>query len=167
MSLSKDKKRKKKVDKEDKIDMEDVEEIIHVSETTRKKRRKSKDTDGNRGPPQNKSKVSKSEAVVSRSASVHLGSLQSIFASKDDEEEERQFSLFGSEPVSKRAVEPTQTDSTLISQRQGIEPPQPGAKRLYFFPHYDDPRKNAESLFPMSDEPFYHNRTEYVQTEYV
>ena len=114
----------------------------------KKKEKKSKFSDN--------SLVSPSEAASSRG--VHLDSLQSIFADKD--ERDGAFTLFGGEPVSNASPERLPVLSVSATLPQVISPQQTEQRVLYFFPHYDSPEKNARSLFPLTDEPFFHNRTE-------
>ena len=150
-----------------------------------KKRRKEKDDDeesvlieGDSGISRKRARKQKKEDTVSKkkrkksskirdkpeiesktdlSKSVHLDSLQSIFANKD--EAEGVFTLFGGDPLTEPSADEV-LPSTIAPQI--IEGPQQSDREpLYFFPHYESPQKNAQSLFPVSAEPFYHKRTEY------
>lgn len=161
--MSKDKRKRKKEKGEEEEDVEDEKVVETTEETPRKKKKKSKNRDHQEDADTPKKKI-KSDVIISQSASVRLNSLQSIFASKEDEDE-GQFTLFGGESVTQPTVEVV-TPSVPVSVQQVIQIPQPGVKRLYFFPHFDDPEKNAQSLFAMSDESFFHNRTEYVLEDY-
>jgi hypothetical protein len=94
-----------------------------------------------------------------RSKSVHLDSLQSIFETKT--QQDTAFTLFGGDTVSEALPEapshiqpqrfPVPTESVKVQQ-----------KTLYFFPHYESREKNAQSLLPELEEPFYYDRTEYA-----
>lgn len=149
----------KKRRKERDDDEEDVV-IENHSKISRKKGRKKGTEDGVDGKKKKKSTKVREEFDPSKSISskgVHLDSLQSIFANKD--EADGAFTLFGgdplSEPSSPNEVIPSSTPPRTIQTIQ-----QTHREPLYFFPHYDSPQKNAQSLFPVSSEPFYHNRTE-------
>lgn len=121
-----------------------------VDETELKMQRKKKKSSSHDAAGTSKS-MSKST-----SKEVQLDSLQSIFSTKA--ETDRTFTLFGGEPPTEGSPESLRpsTVQTLIT----TIPEQSQKKTLYFFPHYDYPEKNALSLFPVSDEPFFHNRTE-------
>src|SRR5579871_3874327 len=156
------KKRKDRVDENNVDDEENSERGVEIPEDKpRKNKAKGKDSEDDTPRKKKRRKSEKLQGVVqSQSASVHFDSLQSIFASKD--EEEGQFTLFGSDPVIQT---PTITRLPVVvpsSVQQVIDVPQSGTQTLYFFPTYDNPKKNAQSLFATSDEPFFYNRTEYV-----
>ena len=109
---------------------------------------------------QKSSKAEKqSEQVLEPAPSgrIHLDALRSIFSTKDETDET--FTLFGGEPLSQ------QTRGGQSTSSQGFETTLPEDNHrvpLFFFPHYDSWKKNAQSLFPKSNEPFYYNRTPYT-----
>jgi hypothetical protein len=117
--------------------------------------------------PKKKSKASKRPTIEdstpkpARSNGVRLESLQSIFATKDTSD--RTFTLFGGDPVLPDTIESLPSAPILVPS---LQPPSSSLptdrKTLYFFPHYESPEKNALSLFPVSEEPFYYQRTEYL-----
>ena len=93
---------------------------------------------------------------------VQLDSLQSIFATTD--KADRQFTLFSGETIAEEIIEIGDSLPPLPATSQPRTTP-PAIERtgqnLYFFPHYDDPVKNANSLFAEPAEPFFYtNRTE-------
>ena len=95
---------------------------------------------------------------------VQLDSLQSIFATND--KADRQFTLFGGETIADEIIEIVDSLPSLPSIPQQPTTTPLAVERtgqiIYFFPHYDDPVKNANSLFAETDEPFFHtDRTEY------
>jgi len=108
-----------------------------------------------------KNTASKKDSKQSKTTSqVQLDSLQSIFATKALQEET--FTLFGGEAPAVEIDTPT-----IPAERPSVklvERPAQGA--VYFFPHFDDPEKNLRSLFPVSEEPFFHHRTEYVTFDF-
>jgi hypothetical protein len=112
----------------------------------------------NVGKDQVTAKTPKLSSAAEQTKSVQLDSLQSIFATTD--KKDTQFTLFGGPSLAEEIIEigespplPTISVPTL--------PPQPPVKPRYFFPHFDDPVKNANSLFAETGEPFFHDRTEY------
>ena len=151
------KKRRKEKDRDD-----DDEDVVIESEpkSSRKKGRKKGREDGVDEKKKKKSSKVREGLGPSKlvsSKGVHLDSLQSIFANKD--EADGLFTLFGGEPLSEPSPEEVIPSSTPLQTIQTTQ--QTDQEPLYFFPHYDSPEKNAQSLFPVSNEPFYHNRTEY------
>jgi hypothetical protein len=131
---------------------------VHSSGKKGKKRKGDENT-----PKEKKSKKAPKSTEQDLSPpvkTVHLDSLQSIFETKN--QEDGAFTLFGGEPVPEIYPEPLppvqhrplpELSASFIETQQ---------KASYFFPHYESPEKNALSLFPESEEPFYHNRSEYV-----
>jgi hypothetical protein len=103
------------------------------------------------------------KAKKEKKSSVQVNSLQSIFASST--KEDATFTLFGdeapSEPIqptlSSLPIEVTVTEIPSASER----------KPQYFFPHFDSPEKNMRSLFSISDEAFFHNRTEWASIPFA
>lgn len=158
-----EKKRRKKENTEDNnlLDEQHAEETLEEQPKIKSKKKGEQKNEKDNTPKKKKRKSEKSiESVVqSQSASVHLDSLQSIFASKD--EEDNQFTLFGSEPVSQPTVE-VSTPTLPLSVTPAIEIAQGERQPRYFFPHYDSPEKNVKSLFAGPDEPFFYDRTEFV-----
>lgn len=134
----------------------------------KKKSRKSEVDDGmNPKKEKSKKKSSKSSADItadskpSYSNGVHMDSLQSIFATKDSAE--GTFTLFGGDPVEEEVAPETVHPLSVHVSTAQPSPSQPNERKTkYFFPHFDSPEKNALSLFPVSEEPFFHQRTEYV-----
>jgi hypothetical protein len=97
---------------------------------------------------------------------IHLDSLQSMFATKD--EADTTFTLFGGDPVSEPSIQeglPSAVHHSLPDATSGSEKPE--ARRLYFFPYFSSPKKSAQSLFPSPTEPFFHHRLEYEFCLYV
>src|SRR5579862_6964857 len=133
------KKRKDRVGENDVDDEENSERGEIREDKPRKNKAKVKDSVDDTPRKKKRRKSEKLQGVVqSQSASVHFDSLQSIFASKD--EEEGQFTLFGSDPLIQT---PTVTQLPVVvpsSVHQVIDVPQSGTQTLYFFPHYDNPK---------------------------
>lgn len=164
-----------KAKKRRKEEAEEIEEDDYAGDTTgtsnqkaRKKSRKSEVDDGmNPKKEKSKKKSSKSSADVtadskpSYSNGVHMDSLQSIFATKDSAE--GMFTFFGGDPIEEEVAPGTVHPlSAPLSTAQPSSSQPSERKTKYFFPHFDSPEKNALSLFPVSEEPFFHQRTEYV-----
>jgi hypothetical protein len=105
-----------------------------------------------------KKKSPRVEKAPVPSKGVQLDSLQSIFATKG--ELDGVFSLFGGESPLEELSEQQQSSSIQSPVFQTAASRQSERKQLYFFPHFDFPEKNALSLFPNSEELFYHNRSE-------
>jgi hypothetical protein len=101
--------------------------------------------------------IQKLSTPAAQTKSVQLDSLQSIFATTD--KTDTQFTLFGSPSLSEEIIEIGESPSLPVISVLTLAP-QP-IKPRYFFPHYDDPVKNANSLFAETGEPFFHSRTEY------
>jgi hypothetical protein len=144
------KRRKEKHDHEEDVVIESNFKI-----STKKSRKQGK----NVGTSKTKSAKIRGETEESKSAlstSVRIDSLQSIFANKD--EADGAFTLFGGDALIETS--PEEVVSSSIAPRTIETTQQTDREPLYFFPHYDSPQKNAQSLFPVSNEPFYHNRTE-------
>jgi hypothetical protein len=107
-----------------------------------------------------------STSPAPQAESVHLDSLQSIFAPKSASD--AIFTLFGGDPVeeplpyqvAQQQVAQQSVAQQSVAYQPKTQPQQPQRASLYFFPHYDSPEKNALSLFPEPKEPFFHNRTE-------
>lgn len=102
--------------------------------------------------------TSKSASSSAERRNVQLDSLQSIFATSD--KADGQFTLFGGGAVADEIIEIGESPPLPIVSQPA--PVQPMGKVLYFFPHFDDPLKNANSLFAEPEEPFFHNRSEYI-----
>ena len=149
--------KKRRKDKDDDANKDVV--IESGSKGLRKKTQKQDTVHGVDGKKNKKSSKAERDAEAESksvpSNDVHLDSLQSIFANKDDAD--GVFTLFGGDPLSELNPEESLplTISAPIIQTQQIE-----SKPLYFFPHYDSPQKNTQSLFPVSDESFYHHLIE-------
>jgi len=139
----------------------DVASILENDGNRLKKKTRKREVDDMSAERIDEKKIKKSrkfETAQVPSKGVQLVSLQSIFATKT--ESDGVFSLFSSEPSLEEL--PEQQPSVLIQPPvfQNAAPRQTEWKQLYFFPHFDFPEKNALSLFPITEEPFYHNRTE-------
>jgi hypothetical protein len=156
------KRRKSEARSEDESDL--VEHKLGNKKKAKKLRLKDGDEQEERGKEKKLStkeiERTSSISLPTRSHDVHIDSLQSIFAAKS--EADSTFTLFGDEPPS-NAISPAVVPTSSIQTPTVLLPPssQQQKKVLYFFPHYDFPEKNAQSLFPVSDEPFFYNRTEY------
>ena len=146
----------KKRRKEKHDDEEDVA-IQSDFKISRKKSRKQGKHDGTSKTKSTKITDETEESKSVLSTGVRIDSLQSIFANKD--EADAAFTLFGGDTLSEPSPEEVVPSSTQPRTIQTTQ--QTDREPLYFFPHYDSPQKNAQSLFPVSSEPFYHNRTEY------
>lgn len=165
--MTKAKKRRK--EQEDEIEEETNEQI---TETMNNKKSKKKSDQSELNDATKRKKKSKeisfkrsteitADSKPSHANGVHMASLQSIFATKDSAE--GTFTLFGGEPI-----ENEETPETVQSQSVPVSTSQPSSshpgeqKTKYFFPHFDFPERNHLSLFHLSDEPFFHQRTEYA-----
>jgi hypothetical protein len=95
--------------------------------------------------------------TAEQTKSVQLESLQSIFATTD--KADTQFTLFGGPSLAEEIIEIGESPSVPAISVPTLAP-RP-VKLRYFFPHYDDSVKNANSLFAETGEPFFHARTEY------
>jgi hypothetical protein len=140
-------------------DVEKNDDNVHSSGKKVKKRKGNENT-----PKEKKSKKAPKSTEQDLSPPVkrvHLDSLQSIFETKN--QEDSAFTLFGGEPVPEIYPEPLPP----VQPRRLPEPPassiETQQKASYFFPHYESPEKNALSLFPELEEPFYYNRSEYAR----
>ena len=103
-------------------------------------------------------------SAIEPTKNVQLNSLQSIFATTD--KADRQFTLFSGESIAEEIIEIGDSLPPLpVTPQRGTTPQaiERTGQILYFFPHYDDPVKNANSLFAEPDELFFYtNRTEYL-----
>ena len=160
------KRREEKVQEVDQIGNVENNEIKREGKA--RKRSKKSELDREAKPEMKKSRQKKSimteekpsATKFSRANAVHIDSLQSIFATKDFPE--GTFTLFGGDTIT---AEITETVSPPLDPVPSWQPPpsQSGERKpLYFFPHFESPERNALSLFPVSDEPFFHHRTEYA-----
>jgi hypothetical protein len=106
------------------------------------------------------SKTQPENLVQTKSSSVQLDTLQSIFATKDDEA--GAFTLFGNDLITQSTREHVIVEKPVApipTAQPNYISLAPSAVRL--FPHFDSPEKNSHSLFPLPEEPFFYNRTEY------
>jgi len=136
-----------------------------TSDKKPKKKSKKSELDDEMKPKKEKSKKSSTAKRPSTSKltnlnNVHVDSLQSIFATKDSTE--GTFTLFGGDLIMDDIPETAPPPSVFVLPLQPAAS-QPGERKIvYFFPHFKSPERNALSLFPVSDEPFFHERTEYA-----
>jgi len=136
-----------------------------TSDKKPKKKSKKSELDDEMKPKKEKSKKSSTAKRPSTSKltnlnNVHVDSLQSIFATKDSTE--GTFTLFGGDLIMDDIPETAPPPSVFVLPLQPAAS-QPGERKIvYFFPHFESPERNALSLFPVSDEPFFHERTEYA-----
>jgi hypothetical protein len=137
-----------------------------TSDKKPKKKSKKSELDDEMKPKKEKSKKKSSTAKrpstskLTNLNNVHVDSLQSIFATKDSTE--GTFTLFGGDLIMDDIPETAPPPSVFVLPLQPAAS-QPGERKIvYFFPHFESPERNALSLFPVSDEPFFHERTEYA-----
>ena len=165
-TMAKAKKRRK-----EEVEETDQNENAGNIETTsekkpKKKSRKSELDDEVKPKKQKKSststeeKPSTSKSKSSHVNSVHMDSLQSIFATKDSAE--GTFTLFGGDLITDEIPETVPSPPVLAPTLQPSSSQSGERKPLYFFPHFESPERNSISLFPVSEEPFFHARTEYA-----
>ena len=128
----------------------------HSNDAVKSKKEKTKKAKSSTLSMEEKPPKSKSSNVNG----IQMDSLQSIFSIKDSSE--GTFTLFGGEPITESLPEPPPLQRGPASALQSAVAQHGERKILYFFPHFEDPEKNTLSLFPVSDEPFFHNRTEFT-----
>lgn len=162
-------KRKKQLkDGEKEIPIEDAVDEDHAADIDVKPPKKLK-TMKKEMPSMKKSKKKKApttDPLVSSKYNspepVRLASLQSMFATKD--QEDARFTLFGGELVSESPTPQAQPFSAMQSSSISASSGTTNYRKpLYFFPHFAFPDKLGQSLFDELDEPFFHNKTEYDQ----
>src|SRR5437016_9229630 len=127
--------KKRRKDKDDDVNKDVM--IGSDSKTSRKKKKKQDTVHGVDGKRKKKSSKAQREAEFQLksipSNDVHLDSLQSIFANKD--EADGVFTLFGGDPLLEPTPEgqlPITPPAPIVQTTQQTE-----SKPIYFFPHYD------------------------------
>jgi len=185
--MAKDNKRRKKevIDDDGSINPEhEAGDVLASTEPSRKKVKKQKlDVDADATPPSKKSKKSKKSSkhneqidsspptdpklTTRPSSTVQFSSLQSIFATKDDQEP--LFTLFAPDPpiLDNEPLIPSPSAASIprhpksTTTAAATRPvPHPDNLKL-FFAHYDTPELNAQSQFAPPEEPFFYERTMY------
>ena len=185
--MAKDNKRRKKsvVDDDGSINPEhevgDV--VISSTDPSRKKVKKQKlDVDVDATPPSKKSSKHNEQidspptdpkTTTRPSSTVQFSSLQSIFATKDDQEP--LFTLFAPDPpiLDNEPLIPSPSAASIprhpksTTTAAATRPvPHPDNVKL-FFAHYDDAELNAQSQFAPPEEPFFYERTMYPPSPLV
>jgi hypothetical protein len=160
------KRRKEEVEETDQN--ANVGDVETASDKKPKKKSRKSELDDEVKPKKKKSKTKSSTSTEEKPSTsksshingVHMDSLQSIFATKDSAE--GTFTLFGGDLITEEILETVPSPPVLIPTLQPTSSQSGERKPSYFFPHFESPERNALSLFPVSEEPFYHARTEYT-----
>jgi hypothetical protein len=160
------KRRKEEVEETDQN--ENAGRIETPSDKKPKKKSRKSELDDEVNPKKKKSKTKSSASTEEKPSTsksshvngVHMDSLQSIFATKDSAE--GTFTLFGGDLIKDEIPEAVPSPPPLVPTLQPTSSQSVERKPSYFFPHFESPERNALSLFPASEEPFFHARTEYA-----